>query len=70
MIVGGYELHLYCDAPGHVDTRKDGKTDMGLFHADSGEAARKKARKAGWSVNLVMQTALCPVCKKKKTQHA
>jgi len=53
MIVGGYELHLYCDLAGCIKYDPPGADPMGeylpaQFHADTYWKAKKLAREAGW----------------------
>lgn len=68
MIVGGYDLHLYCDnvpegpwSPEEIHGFNEfPHTDFGSF--ETGAQARALARKKGWLLNLAQGTALCPKC--------
>jgi len=71
MIVGGYSLHLYCDADGCPNGRALGHAEYsrppGEFtHSTNERGAMAKARRAGWKLNLRDWTCLCPDCSKKK----
>jgi hypothetical protein len=61
MIVGGYTLDLYCDDPDHVPVHGESHQ----FFTEEGSQARRKARKAGWMLNLRDGVARCPACAKK-----
>jgi hypothetical protein len=71
VIVGGYDLHLYCDndperpwAPG--DLHHYGEfphQNFGSF--EHGWQARAMARRLGWFLDLRRGRALCPKCNPK-----
>lgn len=71
MIVGGYDLHLYCDSD-RTKTVADYEKNSWCEHlwdefphkytgATFGQAA-KKARRDGWIINRDKGMALCPKC--------
>jgi hypothetical protein len=69
MIVGGYSLNLYCDAENHpeyhkmtLEQRRNPDLEPGEFYGETASQCRKQARKAGWRINLVEQTVICPFC--------
>lgn len=75
MIVGGYELELYCDYPLEEGTRQEQWEHMGseefpgpgratFTHEESGAKARAYAKKAGWKLDTKNSRALCPACVK------
>lgn len=69
MIIGGYELQLYCDnaKSGEFGTVRD---NIGHSHAEfphyytgeTGSNCRKMARRDGWELNLKAHVAFCPKC--------
>lgn len=64
MIVGGYELHLYCDGAGC------NYGDYGRYpsrfeaNGELGATCRKQARQCGWKL-LPGGYCLCPPCVKR-----
>jgi hypothetical protein len=64
MIVGGYELHLYCDScerPYHRDIA--GRRVSGhQFSGDTKQDTYRQARKLGWRINDSKRTAMCIQC--------
>jgi hypothetical protein len=66
MIVGGYELHLYCmkgdDCPNTPPKASHwaGEGYCGKFSGYNERAAKKGARRAGWV--FVGGDVLCPTC--------
>ena len=71
MIVGCYSLALYCDNDS-ATYYKDEAGNIVVPHfrpwdytSETGGGARKKARQAGWTINLTAGTAYCPHCKGK-----
>jgi hypothetical protein len=74
VIVGGYELHLYCDnvpdrpwLPGDRHPHDAfPHTDWGNF--EHGYEARAMARRCGWALDLKKGRALCPLCNPRSRQ--
>jgi hypothetical protein len=64
VIVGGYTLHLYCDAPGHVRQAHAGGPDAESC-AETGARCRAMARKAGWKLDRKAGRAICPKCRRR-----
>jgi len=62
MVVGGYLLHMYCDAENESHGFKEFPH---VFTAEHGATARRQARNAGWAIKKD-GTALCPRCSGKK----
>ena len=62
MIVGGYELHLYCDGDGCTAGEFGRYPKQTEFTAEEGSKARSAARRKGWRLDLKNGTALCPSC--------
>ena len=66
MMVGGYTLHLYCENP--ICPHKYDPTwhpvEFGSM-CETGGAARKEARRAGWRIRRGMPV-LCPDCRAAK----
>ncbi len=60
MIVGGYQLDLYCDGEHPPYDRAATYTFTGWDRAQ----ARKAARKAGWSFAKDGKKTYCPSCSK------
>jgi hypothetical protein len=52
MIVGGYSLDLYCDAPGCKNARTD-------FYGPNQTAAKQEARAKGWSFSKDRRRCFC-----------
>lgn len=67
MIVGGYDLQLYCDRESPAHGYKEFPHQ---FSSEFGHRARRNARRAGWKLNLRDGTAICPKCSGKKTATA
>lgn len=55
MIVSGYSLNLYCDAPGCPRGQAHG---MGEYTGETGARCRADARRDGWQLHLD-GTCLC-----------
>lgn len=66
MIVGGYLLHLYCDAlPANDPIHGFDEFPHQFGHdRETGAQARKDARRKGWRLNLETGRAVCPKCAK------
>ena len=66
VIVGCYSLDLYCDAEGcttprpHLGDRSCGP--HAEYTHELGAECRRRARKAGWVLNVREGTAVCPTC--------
>jgi hypothetical protein len=71
MIVGGYNLNLYCDGAPDCKNRSakydggDHYTAPGKYVGETGSECRQQDRKRGWILNLQENTAVCPKCAKK-----
>lgn len=76
MIVGGYELHLYCEhnaiQHGDVSDALGHRYDEfpHTFYAETGAETRTAARKAGWRLDLNEGHAFCPKCTTKRKPPA
>jgi hypothetical protein len=71
MIVGGYELTLYCDTTGcsMASCSPNGSeepTPPFQTYAETGSECRSVARKAGWRLNMQDNSCFCPWCAKKE----
>lgn len=66
MIVGGYEMHLYCDDPSHLHPMRIGAKYFGRNLSD----CVRQAEKDGWLLLMKKspQEAICPQCKKKNVE--
>lgn len=66
MIVGGYDLHLYCDvdsADGMPSKSHHGyKEGAGQFYGETRADAMRSARQSGWAIRHGKAT--CPKCRK------
>lgn len=77
MIVGGYDLHLYCNAgeewraahPGEWDARHEGGGKAAEFSGSNRAEAIRAARARGWAVNWKKGTAYCPACAAERKWH-
>lgn len=69
-VVGGYELHLYCDDPKHITMHGREPTELGSINKRD---AMRTARKMGWrtmrwpteaplSLGASRPAMRCPVC--------
>ena len=72
MIVGSYNLDLICDNDAACPYGRyydgDGERQFpkaAQFSGETGEKARKEARRAGWRVLLSKDLAYCPGCSAK-----
>jgi hypothetical protein len=67
MVVGGYELHLYCDYPddtyAHRGSGQFPGPGFGEFSGDKGSECRRDARQSGWKIEKGEMRALCPMCR-------
>jgi hypothetical protein len=63
MIVGCYDLNLYCDEPGHKPRPAQDGADA-EYCAETGGECRRDARKAGWKLQMRNSRAICPTCAK------
>lgn len=77
MIVGCYDLQLYCDDPEHEVWRPNGTgrwpgsgDNPGTFTHEFGSVARSMAREAGWKLDVKKDTAICPRCVRRSRQNA
>lgn len=72
MIIGGYDLHLYCDYPDEDYEHRGSAAHPGPSHVQimepSKRAAYAEARKRGWAFR--MNKCLCPYCKRRKRSLA
>ena len=68
MIVGCYDLHLYCDANGCPLT-KELKMPRQYTGPTLGYCLRD-ARKDGWRVNVRKDKAICPKCSGKRQKSS
>jgi hypothetical protein len=66
MIVGGYEMHLYCDHPEHLHPIQTGVEYFGKNLSD----CVRQAKKDGWLLRMKKspQEAICAECRKKKAK--
>lgn len=62
MIVGCYLLSLYCDATAVPAGRHVFAEFPHDFTSEFGSTCRRKARRAGWKLDLKTGMALCPKC--------
>jgi len=67
MIVGAYELTLYCDTAGcpKASCTPNGSQEPAppfQTYAETGGECRRKARRLGWFLNLKTGGCLCPTC--------
>lgn len=65
MIVGGYSLHLYCDAAEWGDPPHTYSEFPHEFTGETYGECAKKARKRGWVLRRD-RTAVCPKCRNSK----
>lgn len=75
MIIGGYDLHLYCDTGNETpDTAKSAPAveahgylngGFGEFHASNERMAKADAKAAGWTFKPG-GFVYCPTCSRKK----
>ena len=72
MIVGGYELHWYCDLAGCTIRLAQTQYRPAQFHADTYWKAKKLAREAGWyffkSKAGAPPRVRCPDCSGKRKE--
>lgn len=61
VIVGIYDLHLYCDGADCEAGKYKGRAELELTD-EYGSACRRRARKLGWRLGTKDQSALCPSC--------
>lgn len=73
MIVGGYDLHLYCDHQ-IVNAGKDVPwcSSHGQYCGPTARDARREARRRGWSFRVIGddEMAICPKHSKRKKKAA
>lgn len=60
MIVGCYDLHLYCDGVGCTNGKFGQRAEFEYTH-EHGSSARRAARERGWSLKRSGH-CLCPKC--------
>lgn len=72
MIVCGYTLDLYCDSGIEYDYNTvkghHGSSTDASFAGRTKADCFKQARRAGWSLNELKRTAICPKCRKAKAE--
>lgn len=68
MIIGCYDLHLYCDfSDEEYKHRGSGAYPgpaRGEFTGETASEARQQARRAGWLIDIRNERALCPYCRR------
>lgn len=70
-IIGGYEMHVYCDDPGH-DSRRDGARPLELAGINRRDCLRQLARR-GWTLKRNAHSdmgagwCVCPSCLERAT---
>jgi hypothetical protein len=62
VIVGGYTLHLYCDAKGCKEAH--GRASFGEFAGGDAKEAWKEARAYGWKSYPAQGLVVCGSCHK------
>ena len=60
MIVGGFELHLYCDNDKHIYLGNE----PAQFVGETRDECYREAREKGWKILHKKRAAYCPKCAK------
>lgn len=65
MILGCYDLRLYCDSGAHPAWEMEDKA-CGEFTEQTRNAGIRAARRLGWVVNWKSGRAICPHCSRRR----